>query len=235
VEIGGRPILWHIMMYYSSFGFNEFLIALGYKSESIIDWMHKYYDLNKNVTVKENAHEVVFHDIDRPGQLGWHVHLVDTGRETLTGGRIKRLAPWLSNETFMLTWCDAVANVNLKALLSFHLSHRCLATVTAVRPPPRFGHLVLEGDKVTEFKEKSQELEGWINGAFFVLEPGVFEYIKGDSTQFEKEPLERLAKENQLMAYRHKGFWQCMDTIHEKEVLEQIWRSGKAPWKTWTS
>jgi len=134
----------------------------------------------------------------------------------------------------MITWCDAVSNINLNSLLKFHRSHGRLATVTAVRPPPRFGHLVLDGDRVTEFKEKSQGLEGWINGAFFVLEPGVFDYIEGDSTQFEKEPLERLAKDNQLMAYRHEGFWQCMDTIHEKQVLEKMWQSGQAPWKTWT-
>lgn len=234
VEIGGRPILWHIMMRYSSFGFNEFVIALGYKGESIITWMHEYYDSNKSVEVKKNAHEVIFHDKSRQSLTGWCVHLVDTGQETLTGGRIKRLAPWLRNGTFMLTWCDAVSDVDLHALLRFHLSQRRLATVTAVRPPPRFGHLVLDGDRVTEFKEKSQGLEGWINGAFFVLEPEVFDYIEGDSTQFEKEPLERLARENQLMAFRHEGFWQCMDTIHEKQVLEKMWQSGKAPWKTWT-
>jgi glucose-1-phosphate cytidylyltransferase len=235
VEIGDRPILWHIMKHYSSFGFNEFVIALGYKGECIISWMHEYYDLNKNVSVKKNAHEVLFHDKSRQSRAGWRVHLVDTGPETLTGGRVKRLAPWIGNEPFMLTWCDAVSNVDLNSLLKFHRSHGRLATVTAVRPPPRFGHLILEGDRVTEFKEKSPGLEGWINGAFFVLEPGVFDYIEGDSTQFEKEPLERLARENQLMAYRHEGFWQCMDTIHEKQVLEKIWQSGQAPWKTWTS
>jgi glucose-1-phosphate cytidylyltransferase len=235
VEIGGQPILWHILMHYSSFGFKEFVIALGYKGDSIISWMHKYYDKNKEVDVNKNAHEVVFHNKNKQSQNRWRVHLVDTGQETLTGGRIKRLAPWLSNETFMLTWCDAVANVDLHALQRFHLAHHRLATLTAVRPPPRFGHLVLEGDRVTEFKEKSPGSEGWINGAFFVLEPGVFKYIKGDSTQFEKDPLEQLAKTNQLMAYRHEGFWQCMDTIHEKQVLEKIWRSGHAPWKTWSS
>jgi glucose-1-phosphate cytidylyltransferase len=233
VEIGGRPILWHIMMHYSSFGFNEFVIALGYKGECITGWMHEYYDSNKNVVVKKNAREVIFHDKSRQNHARWCVHLVDTGQGTLTGGRIKRLAPWLSSETFMLTWCDAVADVDLHALLRFHRSHCRLATVTAVRPPPRFGHLILDGDRVTEFKEKSQGSEGWINGAFFVLEPGVFDYIEGDSTQFEKEPLERLARENQLMAYRHNGFWQCMDTIHEKSLLEKLWQSSRAPWKTW--
>jgi len=232
VEIGGQPILWHIMKYYSHFGFNEFVIALGYKGEYIKRWMHEYYGLNKNVTVKTNTNEVVFHDGKR-SQASWTINLVDTGQKTLTGGRIKRLAPFIGNQTFMLTWCDAVANIDLHALLKFHRSHGRLATVTAVHPPPRFGHLVLEGDRVTHFKEKPRDAEGWINGAFFVLEPGVFDYIEGDNTQWEKEPLERLAIEDQLMAYRHNGFWQCMDTIHEKQLLEKLWQSGQAPWKTW--
>ena len=232
VEIGGRPILWHIMMHYSHFGFNEFVIALGYKGEYITRWMHEYYRLNKKVTVETNTNEVIFHD-GKQSQASWTVHLVDTGQKTLTGGRIKRLAPLIDNQTFMLTWCDAVANIDLQALLKFHRLHRRLATVTTVHPPPRFGHLVLEGDRVTQFKEKPRDAEGWINGAFFVLEPGVFDYIEGDNTQWEKEPLERLAIEGQLMAYRHKGFWQCMDTIHEKQLLEKLWQSGQAPWKTW--
>jgi glucose-1-phosphate cytidylyltransferase len=233
VEIGGRPILWHIMMYYSTFGFNEFIIALGYRGKSIISWMHEYYDLSKDVSVKENAREVVFHDKSRKNQANWRVHLIDTGQKTLTGGRIKRLAPWLSNETFMLTWCDAVSNVDFHALLKFHLLHRRLATVTAVRPPPRFGHLKIEGDRVTQFKEKAQNREGWINGAFFVLEPQIFDYIEGDNTQWEKEPMEKLAREGQLMAYRHYGYWRCMDTLKEKLLLEEQWRTGRAPWKTW--
>lgn len=232
VEIGGQPILWHIMMHYSHFGFNEFVIALGYKGEQIKRWMREYYSLNKNVTVKTNANEVIFHD-GRQSQTAWRVHLVDTGQETLTGGRIKRIAPFIGNQTFMLTWCDAVANIDLQALLRFHRSHSRLATITAVHPPPRFGHIVLEGDRVSQFKEKPRDTEGWINGAFFVLEPGIFDYIKGDTTQWEKEPLERLAREGQLMAYRHNGFWQCMDTIHEKLLLEKLWQSGQAPWKTW--
>jgi len=233
VEIGSQPILWHIMMHYSHFGFNEFVIALGYKGEYIKHWMHEYYSLNKDETVKTNTNEVIFHDESKQGQTGWTVHLVDTGQETLTGGRIKRLAPWLGNQTFMLTWCDAVADVDLHALLKFHRSHGRLATVTAVRPPPRFGHLILEGDRVTQFKEKRRDSEGWINGAFFVLESGVLDYIKGDSTQWEKEPLERLASDGELMAYRHTGYWQCMDTLHEKLLLEKLWQSGIAPWKTW--
>ena len=232
VEIGGRPILWHIMMHYSHFGFNEFIIALGYKGENIRLWMHEYYGYNETVTVKKNTNETVFYNCkQRKGN--WTVHLVDTGKNTLTGGRIKRLAPFIGNQTFMLTWGDAVANIDLHELLKFHRSHGRLATVTAVHPPSRFGHLSLEGHKVIQFKEKPPHAEGWINGAFFVLEPKIFDYIEGDNTQWEKEPLERLAMESQLMAYRHNGFWQCMDTIREKQLLENLWQTGQAPWKIW--
>jgi glucose-1-phosphate cytidylyltransferase len=230
VEIGGRPILWHIMMYYSHFGFNEFVIALGYKGDCIKRYMKEYRSLTNDVTVKIGTGEVIFHD---GRKQNWTVHLVDTEQNTLTGGRIKRLAPWLDDQTFMLTWCDAVANVDLDALLKFHRSHGRLATLTAVHPPPRFGHLNLEGDRVTQFKEKPRTALEWINGAFFVLEPGVFDYIEGDNTQWEKQPLEKLAREGQLMAYRHNGFWQCMDTIHEKLLLEKLWQNSRAPWKTW--
>jgi glucose-1-phosphate cytidylyltransferase len=233
IEIGGRPILWHIMMHYSHFGFNKFVIALGYKGECIKHWMKEYCNLNRNVTLNTSTDDVCLRIPGTRTQKGWTVHLVDTGQETLTGGRIKRLAPWLCNQTFMLTWGDAVADVDLRALVKFHRLHGRLATVTAVRPPPRFGRLTLEGDKVTRFKEKIQDSEGWINGAYFVLEPGVFNYIHGDNTQWEKEPLERLASEGQLMAFRHNGFWQCMDTLHEKLQLEKLWQSGHAPWKIW--
>jgi len=233
VEIGGRPILWHIMMYYSHFGFKEFVIALGCKGEYIKRWMQEHHALNKNIMVKTDTDEVIFHDRSEQDRADWIVHLVDTGQKTLTGGRIKRLAPWLGNQTFMLTWCDIVADIDLHALLKFHRSHGRLATLTAVRPPARFGHLVLEGDRVAQFKEKPRTTKGWINGAFFVLEPGVFDYIDGDNTQWEREPLERLASNGQLMAYRHTGFWQCMDTLHEKLLLERLWQNGKAPWKTW--
>jgi glucose-1-phosphate cytidylyltransferase len=233
VEIGGRPIIWHIMMHYAHFGFNEFVIALGYKGDCIKHWMEEYSGLNGNVKVNTDGDEVVLRDPGMRAQKGWTVSLVDTGQETLTGGRIKRLAPWLGNQTFMLTWGDAVADVDLHALLKFHRSHGRLATVTAVRPPPRFGHMVLVGDRVTQFKEKARDAEGWINGAYFVLEPGVFDYIEGDDTMWEKEPLERLAKDGQLMAFRHNGFWQCMDTLHEKLQLEGLWQSGHAPWKIW--
>lgn len=233
VEIGGLPIIWHIMMHYSHFGFNEFVIALGYKGDLVKRWLLDYDNFNRDVTIKTNNSKIFFHNNPNFSSPQWTVHLVDTGPETLTGGRIKRLAPWIGNESFMLTWCDAVSNVDPNALLKFHQSHGRLATVTAVRPPPRFGHLILDGDRVAEFKEKTQRFEGWINGAFFVLQPEIFNYIDGDTTQFEKEPLERLALENQLMAYQHDGFWQCMDTIHEKQILEKLWQGGHAPWKTW--
>ena len=233
VEIGGQPILWHIMRYYSHFGFKEFVIALGYKGEYIKRWAQEYYALNRNMTVKTGTDKVIFHDRSEQDWANWIVHLVDTGQKTLTGGRIKRLASCLGNQTFMLTWCDILADIDLDALLKFHRSHGRLATLTAVQPPSKFGHLVLEGDRVAQFKEKPRTTEDWINGAFFVLEPGVFDYIDGDDTQWEREPLERLASDGQLMAYRHTGFWQCMDTLHEKLLLERLWQSGRAPWKTW--
>nr|MDT0665249.1 sugar phosphate nucleotidyltransferase [Micromonospora sp. DSM 115978] len=164
----------------------------------------------------------------------WLVNLVDTGQETATGGRLKRLAKWLGSDgTFMLTWGDGVSDIDLDALLAFHKSHGKIATLSAVRPPARFGHLELDGDCITEFSEKPQAGEGWINGAFFVLEPQVFDYIAGDATQFEKEPLEQLAKDGELMAYRHAGFWQCMDTVRDRKLLQQLWDSGSAPWKVW--
>jgi glucose-1-phosphate cytidylyltransferase len=163
----------------------------------------------------------------------WNVELIDTGMETQTGGRIKRLAPYLGGSTFMLTWGDGVSNLNLHELLAFHKRHGRLATLTAVRPTARFGHLEMQGDQIVEFSEKPQTREGWINGAFFVLEPGVFDYVDADSTHWEKEPLERLARDGQLMAYRHSDFWQCMDTIREKRYLESLWANGSAPWKIW--
>jgi len=233
VEIGGRPILWHIMMHYYHFGFKEFAIALGYEGNCIKRWMQEYCTSNRNMTVNTGTGKVIFHDSNSHDLTDWTVHLIDTGLNTQTGGRIKRLAHWLGDQTFMLTWCDSLSDVDLDALLKFHRSHGRLATLTAVHPPPRFGHLVLEDDKVVQFREKPKDAEGWINGAFFVLEPGVFEYIEGDDTQWEIEPLERLARDGQLMAYRHTGFHQSMDTLRDKMLLEEIWQSGKAPWKTW--
>ena len=230
VEIGGRPILWHIMMHYSHYGFDDFAIALGYKSEVIKKYMVDYCSLNSNLTVNLKDGLVTKHTDYCPD---WTVDLIDTGIHTNTGGRIKRLSPYMGNETFMLTWGDGVSDVNLHDLLAFHRSHGKLATLTAVRPTARFGHLELESDQITEFSEKPQLGEGWINGAFFVLEPGVFDYIEGDDTQWEKAPLERLAQDGQLMAYRHTSFWQCMDTMRDKRLLESLWQSGDAPWKIW--
>jgi glucose-1-phosphate cytidylyltransferase len=230
VEIGGRPILWHIMRHYAHFGFKEFVIALGYKGEVIKRYMVDYCHLNSNLTVNLQNGEVTVHG---GFKADWMVELIDTGIDTLTGGRIKRLRPYLGDTRFMLTWGDGVSDVNLPDLLAFHESHGKLATLTAVRPTARFGHLRLNGEIVEEFSEKPQTMEGWINGAFFVLEPGVFDYIDGDMTQWEREPLERLAADDQLRAYRHTSFWQCMDTLRDKRLLETLWQKGDAPWKVW--
>jgi glucose-1-phosphate cytidylyltransferase len=230
VEIGGKPILWHIMMQYSYYGFENFVIALGYKGEYIKKYMIDYCALANNLVV--DMHTGHYH-VDGMYQPDWTVELIDTGISTNTGGRIKRLAPYLCNETFMLTWGDGVSTVDLHDLLRFHRSHGKLVTLTAVRPPARFGHMEFQGNQVQRFTEKPQAAEGWINGAFFVCEPGVFDYIDGDDTQWEREPLERLADDGQLMAYRHEGFWQCMDTLRDKVRLEEMWESGCAPWKLW--
>ena len=232
IEIGGHPILWHIMMLYSHFGFNQFVLALGYKGEMIKKYFVDHCTLGGNLTVDFQTSQIEKHDDLNPS---WRVELVDTGASSMTGGRIRRLAPYLNNETFMLTWGDGVSDINLSNLLAFHRSHGKLATVTAVRPPARYGYMKFEGEKVAEFTEKPQLGEGWINGAFFVLEPQVFEYIENDTTQWEKEPLERLAKDGQLMAYRHESFWQCMDTLREKYILEKLWENNEAPWKVWDS
>lgn len=229
VEIGSMPILWHIMKYYGHFGYDDFVIALGYKGEVIKKYVVDYASLTGDLTVRLARGEVRAHEIERDD---WTVTLVDTGQSTATGGRVKRLREHLGNETFMLTWGDGVSTVDLGKLLEFHRSHGRLATVTAVRPPARFGHLQLEGDRITEFSEKPQVGEGWINGAFFVLEPEVMDYIEGDDTQFEREPLEQLAKDGQLMAYKHHGFWQCMDTIRDRKLLESLWATNP-PWKVW--
>ncbi len=231
VEIGGRPILWHIMMHYSCFGYRDFVIALGYKGEVIKRYMVDYCALESNLTVNLKAGRVDLHDTD--GIQDWTINLIDTGLHTMTGGRIKRLQPYLGDKTFMLTWGDGVSTVDLSRLLAFHRAHGRLITMTAVRPPARYGHMEFDGDRIREFTEKPQTAEGWINGAFFVAEPQVFDYIDGDDTQFEKEPLERLAADGELMAYKHDGFWQCMDTRRDKFVLEKLWDSGEAPWKIW--
>jgi glucose-1-phosphate cytidylyltransferase len=230
VEIGGMPILWHIMMHYHHFGHREFAVALGYKGDYIKRWFNDFSVLGGNLRVETGNGKVVrTDDADRPD---WVVDLVDTGSETMTGGRIKRLKDYFGNETFLLTWGDGVCDVDLDALVKFHRSHGKLATVTAVRPPARYGNLEFDGDQVTSFTEKSQLHEGWINGAFFVLEPDVMDYISGDEVMFEHSPLENLAADGQLMAYRHESFWQCMDTLREKHLLEKLWKEG-APWKSW--
>jgi len=230
VEIGGRPILWHIMMHYACHGHKDFAVALGYKGEVLKKYMIDYASLSRDLSVHLGTGE-----IRRNGgaTCDWTVDLVDTGVDTQTGGRIKRLAPYIGNETFLLTWGDGLSDVNINDLIHFHRSHGRLATLTAVRPTARFGHIELDGAVVTEFSEKPQTREGWINGAFFVLEPEVFDYIDGDTSHFEKGPLESLARDGQLMAYRHTSFWQCMDTLREKKYLESLWDSGNAPWKIW--
>jgi glucose-1-phosphate cytidylyltransferase len=233
VEIGGRPILWHIMKHYAKHGYKDFVIALGYKGEYIKKYMVDYANLSSNLTVDFKQARVLRHNGNGNGFDDWRVDLVDTGLETATGGRIKRLKSQIGNERFMLTWGDGVSNVDLHKLLAFHEAHGKLATVTAVRPPARFGRLELDGDRVADFSEKPQLGEGWINGAFFVIEPEVFDYVDGDATQWEREPLERLSREGQLMAYKHDSFWQCMDTLRDRKLLEQLWESGNPPWKTW--
>jgi glucose-1-phosphate cytidylyltransferase len=232
VEIGGYPIIWHIMRHYFHYGHKEFVIALGYKGDVIKEYMRTYCENHANMRVNFRTGEV---EVQNSHDLDWSVELIETGQQTLTGGRIKRLAPHLGNETFMLTWGDGVSNVDLDKLVEFHRSHGKLATVTAVRPPARYGHMTFDGDRVVSFDEKSQAHEGWINGAFFVLEPGVFDYIDGDDVMWEHEPMRRLAADGQLMAYKHDSFWQCMDTLREKYLLENLWQSGNCPWKIWDS
>ena len=236
IEIGGQPIIWHIMKHYAHYGFKEFVIALGYKGEYIKQYMLDACLLNGNLTVNFRDSIVSRNETQLDGgepPQDWVVELVDTGQNTQTGGRVKRLAPYLGSGTFMLTWGDGVSDVDLHRLLEFHRSHGRLATVTAVRPPARFGKLDIVGDQVVRFSEKPQLEEGWINGAFFVLEPCVLDYIEGDDTQWERAPLERLAQDGQLMAYHHHAFWQCMDTLRDKVFLERLWQEGTPPWKVW--
>jgi glucose-1-phosphate cytidylyltransferase len=231
VEIGGKPMLWHIMNIYAAFGVDEFIIALGYRGEVIKKYFLNFYALNNSLSLDLANGQTTVHEGNQPR---WRVHLVDTGASTQTGGRVKRLANWIQKDsTFMMTYGDGVADIDIRALMKFHKSHGKLATVTAVRPPARFGSIVFEGDHVREFTEKSQAGEGWINGGFFVLERKVLDYIDGDATLWEHDPLERLASDGQLVAFRHEGFWQPMDTLREKRLLEDIWQSGHAPWKVW--
>jgi glucose-1-phosphate cytidylyltransferase len=230
VEIGGQPILWHIMKHYAAHGFDEFVIAAGYRSEQIKRYFLDYASLNGNMTVDLATGTVQRHarETDR-----WTVHIVDTGVDTQTGGRIKQLEPWLQVGTFMLTYGDGVSDVDLVRLLHFHEQQGRIATVTAVRPPARFGGLIFDDALVSEFTEKPQIGEGWINGGFMVAEPEILEYIRGDETILESDVLERLAQERQLAAYRHESFWQCMDTLRDKRLLESLWNNNKAPWRLW--
>jgi glucose-1-phosphate cytidylyltransferase len=233
VEIGGRPILWHIMKHYGHFGFKSFSVALGYKGEHIKRWMVEYSSLQHDITVDLATRQVATHEGEDAEREDWTVGLIDTGAQTMTGGRVKRLYPQMGDGTFMLTYGDGVSDVDLERLLAFHREHGRLATLTAVRPPARFGALELDGDEINSFAEKPQLGEGWINGGFYVFEPEVLDYIEGDGTFLEREPLEGLARDGQLMAYRHTSFWQCMDTLRDKLFLEDLWQSGEAPWRTW--
>ena len=230
VEIGNQPILWHIMKHYAQYGFKEFYIALGYKGEVIKHYFLDYYLLNGSMTVNLSTGEVRARE---KTSEDWIVHLIETGSNTNTGGRVKRLESLLNNEPFMLTYGDGVSNVDIKALLEHHQTHKRLVTLTAVRPPARFGGLIFNGDLVAQFTEKPQIGEGWINGGFMVMEPGIFNYLGGDDTSLEGDTLERLAGDNQLSAYRHDGFWQCMDHLRDKRLLESLWHAGQAPWKVW--
>jgi glucose-1-phosphate cytidylyltransferase len=229
VEIGGRPILWHIMKHYSRYGFHEFVLALGYKGEQIKRYFLDYQRLGRDLTVTLDDGLVV--PIGN-GVEPWRVHLVDTGQATLTGGRLRQVAPIIGERTFMLTYGDGVGSVPLDDLVAFHRSRRGLVTLTAVRPPARFGALEFDGDRIRHFKEKSTLHEGWINGGFSVIEPAALRYIEAD-VMWEHAPMESLAADGQLFAYKHEGFWQCMDTLRDLRYLESLWDAGQAPWKTW--
>jgi glucose-1-phosphate cytidylyltransferase len=230
VEIGGRPILWHIMKLYAHHGLREFVIALGYKGEVIKRHFLDYYSTNGSISIDLATGHVESH---RKQCENWLVHLVDTGTDANTGGRVKRLQRWLDSGTFLVTYGDGVSNIDIADLLRFHRSHGRIATVTAVRPPARYGGLVFDDDLVANFTEKPQAGEGWINGGFLVFEPGVFDYLHGDASSLESDALERLAADRQLAAYRHGSFWQCMDTLRDKTYLESLWDKGNAPWKVW--
>jgi glucose-1-phosphate cytidylyltransferase len=227
VRIGDRPILWHVLKYYERYGYTHFVIALGHHADSIRDF---FFSLGVRAAPASDGPRTIVRPAAEPE---WTVELVDTGLDTMSGGRIRRLAPYLDGAPFMLTWCDGLADVDLIELRDFHERHGRLVTLSAVHPPARFGRLTLEGDRVMAFREKEIDPRDWINGAFFVLSPGVFSYIAGDDTQFEREPLSALAADGELMARRHEGFWQCMDTLKEAQDLNALWREGRAPWKVW--
>jgi len=227
VTVGGRPILWHIMSTYAHFGHKDFYLALGYKGSIIKKYFINYRSLNSDFTVDLSSGSVKPHQTDK---TDWLVTLVDTGLDSMTGGRVKRMKPFIGNEPVMLTYGDGVADIDLAALLEFHKSHGKMVTVSAVHPGARFGELEIKNGMVTTFKEKPQTSQGWINGGYFIIEPDFFDLIDGDSTILEQEPLEKAASVGELMAYHHKGYWQCMDTKRDRDHLEELWREGNAPW-----
>ena len=230
VEVGGKPMLWHIMNIYAAYGFKEFVIALGYKGEIIKDYFLNYHYHTRNLTVQLDTGNIKLHN--NQGE-DWIVHLLDTGASTNTGGRVKQVAEFIGDEAFMLTYGDGVSNVNIPALIDFHKKQNKLVTITAVRPPARFGQMLIQDDSVIEFKEKPQIGEGWINGGFFVLQPEIIKYIPNENTAWEFESLESIAADGQLSAYQHNGFWQSMDTLRDVHLLDKLWQEEKAPWKIW--
>ena len=232
VEIGGKPILWHIMKIYASQGFTEFVIALGYKGEIIKDYFVNLHYRRRSITVNLGDGELTVHNQNN-SEDDWTVHLLDTGLSAQTGGRIKQVSDFIGDQTFMLTYGDGVADININKLLECHKENRSMATVSAVRPPARFGGISFDGNLVSHFIEKPQIGEGWINGGFFVLEPGIRKYIQDDNSIWERDPMEKLAAEKKLAAYKHDGFWQCMDTLRDVRLLENLWTEKKAPWKVW--
>ena len=229
VEIGGKPILWHIMKHYSMFGFNEFVIALGYKGHMIKDFFVNYHLRHSDLSVDIKHGKVA---LNKTPSEDWRVHLVDTGLTSGTAGRLKLLKPYLKG-SFLMTYGDGVCNVDLKALIAHHRKHQKTATLTAVRPPARFGNLAFKNASEVRFSEKPQAAEGWINGGFFILEPRVFDFIDDEAEMFEQKPLESISALGQLNAYKHEGYWQCMDTLRDVKLLNQQWDMGQAPWKTW--
>lgn len=231
IEIGDMPILWHIMKTYSHYGFKEFIICAGYKQHVIKQWFADYFLHTSDITFDfSQGNQMIVHDAHSED---WKVTIVDTGLHTMTGGRLKRIRKYLGDEPFFMTYGDGVADVDIPAALEFHRAHGRLATMTAIRPESRYGIIDLEGNKVLSFREKSQQDVGWINGGFMVLEPKVLDYVAGDHVMFEREPMEQLAADGELMCFRHDGFWQCMDTLRDKQKLDSLWESGKAPWKLW--
>ena len=230
VEVGGRPMLWHIMNIYAAYGYKEFVVALGYKGEIIKDYFMNYFHHNSSLSVNLDSGEKIVHS--GRGE-DWIVHLLDTGETTQTGGRVKQMAEFIGKEPFMLTYGDGVANIDIPALVKYHTDQKKYVTVTAVRPPARFGQMVIQDGKVVQFQEKPQIGEGWINGGFFVLQPEIVDYIPGNQTSWEFDALEKLASDGQVVAYQHEAFWQCMDSIRDVHLLEKLWSEGNAPWKIW--